>query len=395
MTISTEMSENRQRKASKYAKTRRALFFANSGLGLTALLLALFSGFSLEIRKLLENWNNNQWLVVLLYMILMGGIYATLTFPLNVYSSLYLPRKYGLSHQTLGGWLIDVFKGAVIGGIIGLLLISLLYLGLRSLPEWWWLAGGIFYLFFVIVMSNLAPVIILPLFNKFIPLENDELRERMLRLADKTGARVKGIYTMDFSRRTSTSNAFVTGVGNTRRIVLGDTLTQHFTADEIEVVMAHELGHHVHGDIGRGIFFDATITLAGLFIANLLLQNTLGVFGFRDVGDVASFPLLALVLMGFGLITNPVTNAYSRNREKAADYYALDITENVASFITCMKKLANQNLAEVNPPGWAIWLFYTHPPISERVRLGENYARKQGLNPYPDAGYPQSESGSN
>jgi STE24 endopeptidase len=386
MAISTEMSANRRRKAKEYAALRRVLFFINTGLAVAILLVSLYGGISLELRKLAENWTGSDWLQVILYMVIFGGAYGLVTVPLDILGGWYLPKRYGQSHQSFKSWAIDGLKGLLVAVPLMLVLISLLYFGLRVFPDWWWLIGGIFYLFFVIVLSNLAPVAIMPLFNKFIPLENDELRDRMLRLAERTGARVRGIYTMDFSRRTKAANAFVTGIGNTRRIVLGDTLTQHYTSDEIEVVMAHELGHHVHGDIWRAILFDSVITLAGLFLANLVLQAGISAFGFNSVGDVAAFPLFALVMVGFSLITMPLTNAYSRARENAADKYALEITGNVSSFISSMKKLANQNLADADPPAWAIWLFYTHPPIGQRVKRGEEYARQRGVDPYPDDG---------
>ena len=222
-------------------------------------------------------------------------------------------------------------------------------------------------------MVNLAPVVIMPLFNKFVPLENDELQARILRLGEKTGARVRGVYTMDFSRRTSAANAFVTGLGNTRRVVLGDTLTANYTADEIEVIMAHELGHHVHNDIWRAIFLDSVVTLVGFYLSHLILQAGISGFGFRGLGDVATLPLFALVMVLFSLVTMPLGNAQSRARENAADAYALDITGNAPAFISSMQKLANQNLADVDPPGWVVWLFYTHPPIRDRVRRGENF----------------------
>ncbi|MEI6043164.1 MAG: M48 family metallopeptidase [Chloroflexota bacterium] len=391
MTISIEMSEGRQRKAKEYANLRRVLFFVNMAIGLSGLLVMLFTTLSLRLREALESWNANQWVIVPLYMLLFGGAYALLTFPLSIYSSYYLPRKYGLSHQNFVNWLLDLVKGLVIAGLLGFPLVELLYFGLRWLPEWWWLVGGIFYLFFAVVMVNLAPVLIMPLFNKFIPLENEELKARLLRLAERTGARVKGIYTMDFSRRTSAANAFVAGIGNTRRIVLGDTLTQNYTPDEIEVIMAHELGHHVHADIWRGIGLDAAVTLVGLFITNLILQATLPTFSFRNVGDVASFPLLILALSAFSVITMPLSNGFSRNRENAADRYALETTGNAPAFVSSMKKLANQNLADLNPPGWAVWFFYTHPPIAQRIERGEAFAHQKGINLYPMAGSPATE----
>jgi STE24 endopeptidase len=377
MAVSTEMSEARQQKAKEYARIRRLLFFVNTAIGVGALLILLFSGLSLEIRRIVESWTDNQWLVVPLYTAILGAGYLVLTFGLDVYAGYHLPRKYGLLHESFGAWLLDLLKAGVIGGVIGLILLQLLYAGFRTLGDWWWLAAGGFYLFFVVIMANLAPVLIMPLFNKFTPLENEDLQQRIMALGETTGARVKGVYTMDFSRRTNAANAFVTGIGNTRRVVLGDTLIQNYTPDEIEVVMAHELGHHVHGDIWRGIGLDAIVTLVGFYLSHLALSAGVGFFGFRDLGDVATFPLFVFVMVLFGLITMPLGNAFSRARENAADRYALDITRNAPAFISAMKKLANQNLADTDPPRWAVWLFYTHPPIQDRVRRGEGYLARQ------------------
>ena len=373
MTVSTEMSESRARKAKEYAQLRRVLFFINAGIGLAVLLIMLFTGLSLWLRQLVEGWTSSQWLAVPLYMLIFGGVYAILTFPLDIYAGYYLPRKYGLLHMNFGAWMLDLVKGGLVALVIGLPLIEALYFGFRHLGEWWWLVGGAAYLVLIVGLANLAPVLIMPLFNKFIPLENEELQARILRLGEKTGARVKGVYTMDFSRRTSAANAFVTGIGNTRRVVLGDTLTQNYTPDEIEVIMAHELGHHVHGDIWRGVALDSIVTLVGFYIANLVLQAGISGLGYRGLGDVAAFPLFVLVMVIFSFVTMPLGNAMSRSRENAADVYALEITGNGPAFISAMRKLANQNLADVDPPNWVVWLFYTHPPIRDRVNRGERY----------------------
>ncbi len=379
MTVSTEMSESRVSKAKEYARLKRILFFVTAGIGLAVLLIMLFTGLSLGLRQLVESWTSNQWLAVPLYMAIFGGVYAVLTFPLDIYAGYYLPRKYALLHMNFGAWLVDLTKAGLVAAGLGFPIMEALYFGFRHLGDWWWLAGGVAYLLLTVVLANLAPVLIMPLFNKFVPLENEELQNRILRLGEKTGAHVKGVYTMDFSRRTSAANAFVTGVGNTRRVVLGDTLTQNYTPDEIEVIMAHELGHHVHGDIWRGIAADSLVTLIGFYIAHLVLKAGISGFGFRGLGDVAAFPLFVLVMIVFSLLTMPLGNALSRSRENAADMYALDITRNAPAFISAMQKLANQNLADTDPPGWVVWLFYTHPPIGDRVRRGRNYTQPVGL----------------
>lgn len=382
MAVSTEMSTERQARAKEYAGIRRRLSFARTVATFVILALLVVTPLSKGVRTAIEGRVTNQWLVVPVYISLFGLASEVLSFPLGVYSGWQLPRRYGLSHQSFRDWLADFAKGSAIGGALGLGMVELLYWGLRRLPDWW-LAGGAVYLLFSVALSNLAPVLIMPLFNKFTPLADDALRDRMLRLAERAGTRVRGVFAMDFSRRTSAANAFVTGIGATRRIVLGDTLIASFTPEEVEVVMAHELGHHVHGDIWRGMAFDTVVTLVGLFVANLLLHAGVDAFGYRSVGDVAAFPLLALILAVFGLVTMPLTNGYSRARERAADAYALTLTGNAPAFVTAMQRLANQNLAETDPPAWVVWLLYSHPPLAERIQRGETFA---GTFPLPASG---------
>lgn len=375
MNVSTEMSAERQARAKEYAGIRRRLYFARTVATFVVLALLVVTPLSKAVRTAIEHRATNQWLVVLVYVLIFGLASEIVTLPLGVYSGWHLPRHYGLSHQSFASWIADLVKGSVIGGALGLGMVELLYWGLRRLPDWWWLAGGAVYLLFSVVLSNLAPVLIMPLFNTFTPIEDATLRQRMLHLAERAGTRVRGVFTMDFSRRTSAANAFVTGIGSTRRIVLGDTLIANYTPEEVEVVMAHELGHHVHGDIWRGMAFDTVVTLIGLFIANLFLHAGVDAFGYRSVSDVAAFPLFALILSGFGLVTMPLTNAYSRARERAADAYALTLTGNAPAFVTAMQRLANQNLAEMEPPRWVVLLFYSHPPLADRIQRGAAFAR--------------------
>ncbi len=375
MNVSTEMSAERQARAKEYAGIRRRLYFARTVATFVVLALLVVTPLSKAVRTAIEHRATNQWLVVLVYVLIFGLASEIVTLPLGVYSGWHLPRHYGLSHQSFASWIADLVKGSVIGGALGLGMVELLYWGLRRLPDWWWLAGGAVYLLFSVVLSNLAPVLIMPLFNTFTPIEDATLRQRMLHLAERAGTRVRGVFTMDFSRRTSAANAFVTGIGSTRRIVLGDTLIANYTVEEVEVVMAHELGHHVHGDIWRGMAFDTVVTLIGLFIANVLLHAGVDAFGYRSVSDVAAFPLFALILSGFGLVTMPLTNAYSRARERAADAYALTLTGNAPAFVTAMQRLANQNLAEMEPPRWVVLLFYSHPPLADRIQRGAAFAR--------------------
>jgi STE24 endopeptidase len=223
---------------------------------------------------------------------------------------------------------------------------------------------------------NLAPVLIMPMFNKFIPLgeEHADLAERLLRLAEKANTRVKGVFKFDMSRRTKSANAALTGIGSTRRIVLGDTLINEFTPDEIETVLAHELAHHVHKDIPILIVFSTLTTAVGLYLASRAMDWAVSAYGFRSVADIAALPALGLVLSLYGLLTTPLENAVSRWRERLADAYALQTTGKGSAFASAFVRIANQNLAEVDPEPWVVLLFYSHPPLRERIQAAEAYA---------------------
>jgi STE24 endopeptidase len=259
--------------------------------------------------------------------------------------------------------------------VIGLPVLEVVYWLLRVTgPAWWlWAAAG--YVVFVILISGLAPVVIMPLFNKIVPLgaEHADLVERLTRLAGRSGTPVSGVFRFDMSRRTKAANAALTGIGSTRRIILGDTLLDEFTPDEVETVIAHELGHQVHRDIPFGIAVSSVITVVGLFVAALVLNWGAKALSFSGPADIGTLPLLALNFGFFGILTLPLNNAYSRWREVRADEYALAATQNPQAFGAAMTRLANQNLAEADPERWVVLLLYSHPPIRERLAMASSW----------------------
>jgi len=240
---------------------------------------------------------------------------------------------------------------------------------LRAFPDTWWLWAAGLLLIFDVVLSTLAPVLIFPIFNKYTPLgeEHAGLIERLMKLAERAHTRVRGVYQFDMSRRTKAANAALTGMGNTRRILLGDTLLNEFTTDEIETVLAHELGHHVHKDIPLGIAVSTVLTLGGLYLASVVLNWGVSYFGFTGPGDIAALPLFILVMGAYGLLTMPLGNAFSRWRERRADDYALKMTGNGPAFASALTRLANQNLADVDPEPWVEFLLYSHPALGKRI----------------------------
>jgi STE24 endopeptidase len=373
--MSNTIDPARQERAKVYARIQRRLMLVDLGVGAVYLLAWLASGGALALRRALQIWMSSAWLLVAAFAILFGGIYLLIDLPLSYYSDFILPHRFDQSVQTLGGWIKDQLIGLAISGVLGLLLLEAIYWLLRVSQALWWLWAGLLLVFFTVILSNLAPVLIMPLFNKFVPLgeEHAELAERLTRLAARAGTKVQGVFTFDMSKRTKAANAALTGMGNTRRIVLGDTLIQEFTPDEIETVLAHELGHQVHRDILLGITFGSLINLLGLFLAALALRWGAAAMGAAGPSDPAAMPLFGLVLGAFGLVTMPLTGGWSRWRERLADQYALDSTHKSAAFASALARLANQNLAETDPEPWVEFLLYSHPALSKRIKMAEEY----------------------
>ncbi len=367
------LDPERQAQAKRYARINRRLMLLDLLLGLAYIMVWLLSGWSQALRELLSGFTDQEWLLVAGYALVFGGIYYLLNLPLSYYSGFVLPHRFDLSNQTLPGWVSDQVKGLFAGGAVGLIVLQVIYLVLRTYPETWWLWAAGFLLLFSVLLANLAPVLLMPLFYKFKPLEEEYagLAERLVRLSERAGARVKGVYQFDMSRRTKAANAALTGLGNTRRILLGDTLLKEFTDDEIETVLAHELGHHVHRDIPMGIMVESVTTLAGLYLASLALDWGAGYFGFEGVWDIAGLPLFLLVMGAYGLVTMPLGNAFSRWRERRADAYALQATGNGQAYASALARLANQNLADADPEPWVEFLLHSHPALSKRIAMAE------------------------
>ncbi|HEX9922330.1 MAG TPA: M48 family metallopeptidase [Anaerolineae bacterium] len=367
------LDPERQQQAKEYARIRRRLFIVDLAFGTVYLLVWIFSGLSPWLRDQVYGLTQAIWLSAPLFALGFGVPYSILTAPLNYYSGFVLPHKYGQSTQSLAEWLKDQVKGLLIAGMLGLIVLEIIYALLGAAPQTWWLWAGLIMLIFTVLLSNLAPVLIFPLFFKYQPLEDEDLVERLTRLAERAGTKVKGVYVFDMSSKTVAANAALMGLGNTRRIVLGDTLVDKFSANEIETVLAHELGHHLHKDLPLGIVVQSALTLIGFWLADLVMRWGIAAFGYRGLTDPAALPLLLIALSVFGLVTMPLGNLWSRWREVKADEYALKTTKQPQAFISAMTRLANQNLAEAEPPAWVEFLLHSHPSISKRVAMAQNY----------------------
>lgn len=302
--------------------------------------------------------------------------------PVAYAGGLLVERRFGLTRQSDKAWFADQLKGLLVGLLLQTPVMTAAYAVIRRRPRDWWLilAGATVPL--TVVLGNLAPVLLMPLFNRFTPLRDEALAERLRDLSARQGVTISDVYEMDMSRQSEKPNAMFTGIGNTRRIVLGDTLLERFPGDEVEAVVAHELGHQVHGDLWRLIAFGAG---AGFGLSWLLsrivpplIRRTSEQTGVDDIADEASLPTLALVIGALGLLLMPIQAAFSRAIERRADRFALEATRNGEAYARAMERLAVQSLADPEPPRPVVFMLGSHPPIAERIRAARAFSEASG-----------------
>jgi STE24 endopeptidase len=360
----------RQDEAREYSGIRRRWMLGEIIFTVVLLLLFWLTGLSVWLRDALIAWGlTNPWALTAVYVLILIVASTLIFLPLGYWTGFVLPHRYGLSTQTIGGWLKDQGKVLGLEIVLGIPIVQVIYGLLRTQPDTWWIWGTGLMLVITLIFGALGPVVLVPLFYKLKPLEDEALIARVEKLAEKTGTRVAEVDTIDLSSRTTAANAMVMGLGATKRIALGDTLYEDYSIDEIEAVLAHELAHQVHHDLELGIAVQVVTTVGGLYPAHLTLRWGVERFGFQGIADPAAIPLVILVATLGSLLIMPLVNAFSRWRERMADRYALDIIDHPEAFANAMRRLSNQNLAEVDPPAWVVWLLYDHPPIRERLEL--------------------------
>ncbi len=363
----------RQELAKRYARLMRRLSFVELAVVGTLLLVLVFGGVSARVSYFLSF--PQPWASALYFVILVVGL-GIIMMPLTYYQGFILPRRYGLSNQKLGAWLADRAKASALGVLLGLGIVIVVCWLLDRFSDFWWLWASMLLFLLILLLTRLTPTLLLPIFFKLEPLGDVELRQRLMNLAKRAHAQIAGVFTMDLSSKGTTANAMLAGLGKTRSIILSDTLLQQYTSEEIEVILAHELGHHLHRDIPKLIAVQAAMVLLSFYLADLVLKASLIPLDFQGIADVAAFPLLFLSLAAFGLIVTPFVNVYSRYIETSADEAALEMTADPGAFITAMTKLTDQNLAVADPSRWVEFLFYDHPPYTKRVGLARRYNMK-------------------
>ena len=353
-------------KASRYHRLKRTVSIGSMIWGVALMVALLATGGSAALRTLARGH-------VIPFVVLLSLVHEIVALPLGFYSGFLLERRYSLSNETIGGWVVDQLKSFAVGIVLGGGAAQIIYGCISLSPDRWWLvAGGIFALL-IIGLANLAPVLLLPIFYTVKPLTREALSARLLRLAERAGARVLGTYEWGLGEKTKKANAALTGIGGTRRILVSDTMLAEYSDEEIEVVLAHELAHHVHGDIWKGIAFESALIVAGFYLASRVLDAFVPALALAGPDDVAGLPLLLLAAGAVSLVMVPFAHAMSRAFERSADRFALDLTHNPSAFISAMRRLGAQNLAEEHPSRLVQLLFYSHPPLRERIAAAEAF----------------------
>jgi len=348
---------------------------------LTFILIYIFiaSGLSQALEKYLSAFITNNYFLFVCFAAITGIVMGIIFLPFSYYSGFYLEHKYNLSNQTFLKWMWENAKGLLVSAIIGLPVLLFFFYVINRYEELWWLPLAIGLFFFSVILARLVPIIILPIFYKVTPLENENLKSKIEKLANQAGIMVKNIYSFNMSKNTKKANAAFTGLGKTKRILLGDTLLNSYTEDEVETVIAHELGHYKKKHIVKNLFIGTFTSFFILYVIATLYNWSLAWFGFARINQIAALPILALWGMIIGMLLTPLTNIISRKFEYEADEYAIVSTNKVSSFVSVLEKLTEQNLGDKNPHPFVEWFFYSHPSINKRIAAINKFVKVNGI----------------
>lgn len=368
------MEDERQEKAKKYQAIKNWLLLAD--VLLTFCLLAAIARFNLQdVFIAFSSLAAGRFIQLFLFFLAFSIFFLLFQIPLSFLGTYWLEKRFDLSNHTVLSWAIDLGKREILSFLLALVLVFILYGLVWRDPESWWWQAWLLYIVISIVMGKIFPVVIVPIFYKYQPLPEGNLKVRILSLAERYGMKVKDIYSLDLSRTTKKANAAFCGLGKTKRIILGDNLLREFTDDEIEMVLAHELGHFKKMDIQKQLCFGAASSFSIFCIGFHLLKQVSPEFGYRGApGDFDSFAMLCLIFFGMSLVMGPIGNAFSRRLERAADRFALEALQDKAVFISTMEKLARMNLADRKPHPLIEFLLYDHPPINKRMKMAYEQA---------------------
>lgn len=357
--------------AKRYSRTKIWLGLIGTAFFFTITAVFVVSGLSRELDDFVHRFVSNDYLALLSFVALFGIVETILASPLSYYSGYHLEHKYGLSNQSFGRWIRESLKGTLVSIPLGVPILLFFYYCLKTFGTLWWLPVGTALFLVTVLLARLAPVLILPLFYKFVPLVDGSVKEKILALCRNVGVRVEGVFTFNLSKNTKKANAAFTGIGKSKRIILGDTLIENFTDEEIETVFAHELGHYKMRHVLIMMGVGTLNAFLGLYLTAQGYALSLPWFGFARADQIGALPVLSIWLGLYSLVSSPLSNYVSRINEYSADRYAVTITGNKHAFVNALGKLARINLADTTPPAIVEFLFHSHPSIEKRIRAIE------------------------
>lgn len=363
----------------KYNNTKLAIGIGKAIVSFVLLYLFIDLGFSLSLQNYIQSFTENSYLVFLMFVFTLGIASSILFLPVNIYTGFYLEHKYNLSNQTFFKYFLENLKSMLVGLVIGVPILLLFFYVLNKFDDLWWLVFASAMFLISVVLSQIFPIVIMPIFYKVSPLQDEELKSRISNLAKGAGIKVQNVFTFDMSKNTKKANAAFTGLGKTKRIILGDTLLKDYSKDEIETVIAHELGHYKHKHIVKNIVFGTVSSFLTFFVISILYKNSLSWFDFEYITQIAALPLLSLWAMVIGLIQSPIGNILSRKYEYEADRYAIETTRKPESFINTLNRLTNQNLGDREPHPFIEWFFYSHPSIKNRIKAIQDFVQSNNI----------------
>lgn len=364
-------------KAVRYYRTGNFVWIVATLWGLLVPALILFSGFSTRMRRWAQRLGRYWYFTLAIYFILFMVVTTALDLPLDFYTGFMRPHEYGLSSQALPKWIHDELIGFGLGLMGGAMFLWIPYLLLRRSPRRWWFYTWLASIPLMLFLAFVQPIWIAPLFNHFGPMQDKALESRILAEAHRAGIKSARVFEVDKSADTNELNAYVTGIGGSTRIVLWDTIIKRLDPNQLLFVLGHEMGHYVLGHVWRGLILGSLFLLTGLW----LVQRTAGWalrrfgtrFGFSELGDVASLPLLMLIFGIFAFVLTPASLAYSRHQEHEADRFGLEITHDNHACATAFVALTEHDLGYPRPG--ALYKFWrsTHPPLGERIDFCNRY----------------------
>lgn len=371
------MSEERKAKLTSYSRFNNIWRFVSFFIGLGILALILFTGLSARLRNIARK-AKKKFLVIWLFMILILVVDYLLNFPFSVYRSFVVESNYGFMNQTFWEWLGQDLLGLGLTAIIGIIPMWFLYRVISKYRKWWlvFALGAIpFVIFFIVI----APVFISPLFNDFVPLQDQQLKTEILDLASRAGIEGSEVFQVDASRQSAKINAYVTGLFGSKRIVLYDTMINSFTLDEIKFVMAHEMGHYVMHHVWYGVAMSIVFMALALWVTSRTITGVIRRFrrrfGFDSLSDIASLPLIMIYITVLMFLFNPAINSISRYMERQSDTYGMNISGvSGESAAVAFDKLAVYNLSDPDPPALIEFWFYSHPALKKRMEFVRGYA---------------------